>query len=131
MVFCGDSLSLFMQDVRTYGPVLVAKKALLICLLHCLGCAPSIASDTKPVPEYADWLKLCMSTALANESSTGQWGSSVDKAYNKSLCNCRFVKLSRKHYMSYEDLGNTYQSCRIEHGMNVAPWMMKYQSLYD
>lgn len=72
-----------------------------------------------------------MSAALSRESVNGQWGSSVDKAYNKALCNCRFAKLSRSDTMSFDDFTNAYNLCRAEHGMNVAPWIVKYLRLYD
>lgn len=90
-----------------------------------------MASDVKPVPEYSDWIQNCMASALARESTNGQWASLVDKMYNKALCNCRFARLSRKRSMSYEDFVGSYDSCRAEHGANVISWMMKYQGLYD
>jgi hypothetical protein len=120
-----------MKAISSWYSMTPANSLFMVSLLHILLGFPSMASDVKPVPEYSDWIQNCMSSALARESTNGQWGSSVDKMYNKALCNCRFARLSRKSSMSYEDFGGSYDSCRAEHGTNVIPWMMKYQGLYD
>ena len=91
----------------------------------------AMASDVKPVPEYSFWSGYCMSKALERESDTGQWSSNIDKAYNKALCNCKYSRLSKKRYMRFEDLVDSHHFCRIEHGMEVAPWILKYHDLYN
>ncbi len=103
----------------------------LMSALSLFGASSIMASEIKPVPDYSFWSGYCMSKALERESDTGQWGSSVDKAYNKALCNCRYFRLSKKRTMTIEDLANSFDSCRIEHGMEVAPWILKYHDLYD
>jgi len=99
-----------MANSARLAPIRVFLSASLLHFL--LSISLMASSDTKPVTEYYAWIQNCMSSALARESTTGQWGSSVDKMYNMALCNCRFARLSCKDFMTYEDFTKSYDSWR-------------------
>lgn len=91
-------------------------------LLSLLLASPAEAQTTKPVPARADFFKSC----LAWEGAANGFGSSVDKAFVMSTCECRFEHLPTTATMTKEQFFQSAVTCKNELARDQYAFIKKY-----
>lgn len=103
---------------------------LAFMMLICAVSGNILAQETKPTPSYADYMRICVDTEEGKQTS-GQFGSSVERAFSTAFCQCQYDGLPSNHQMTKRQFSDALLGCFNERRANPKGFAMKYLGRHD